>query len=247
HARRTHALPSFFLYPPAPPPRPYTLSLHDALPILRPDGQVDYLGRTDTQVQVRGFRVEVEEVEAAAETHPDVARCAVAAHTAASGAVRLTAYAVPRDGRAPDPGQLRAHLAERLPGYMVPAAVVLLDHLPVTTGGKLDRRALPDPGEHTDAGRGEAATPRQRTLLALFREVLGHGTVSVHDDFFRLGGDSITAIQLVNRARAAGLALRVRDVFDRPTVARLAAVAAPSAGTGDPADDPVGDLTPTPL
>src|SRR5690606_18466597 len=133
------------------------------------------------------------------------------------------------------------------PGYMVPAAVVLLDHLPVTTGGKLDRRALPDPGEHTDAGRGEAATPRQRTLLALFREVLGHGTVGVHDDFFRLGGDSITAIQLVNRARAAGLALRVRDVFDRPTVARLAAVAAPSAGTGDPADDPVGDLTPTPL
>ncbi|WP_267887222.1 condensation domain-containing protein, partial [Thermobifida halotolerans] len=215
---------------------------------LRPDGQVDYLGRTDAQLQVRGFRVEPEEIEAVAETHPDVARCAVAAHPAASGGLRLVAYAVPRDGRAPAPEAVRAHLAERLPEHMVPATVVLLDRLPLTTGGKLDRRALPDPGPGTGGGRGEAATPEQRALLEVFAEVLGVAEVGVHDDFFRLGGDSITAIQLVNRARSAGMALRVRDVFERPTAARLAAAATrPAAPTGRVADEPVGALAPTPL
>ncbi|WP_157080158.1 non-ribosomal peptide synthetase, partial [Thermobifida cellulosilytica] len=215
---------------------------------LRPDGQVDYLGRTDTQVQVRGYRVEVEEIEAVAETHPAVARCAVAAHTAASGSVRLAAYVVPSDAGAPAPEAVRAHLAERLPDYMVPATVVCVDELPVTTSGKLDRRALPDPGPEAADGGDEPATPEQQTLREVFAQVLGVAQVGVHDDFFRLGGDSITAIQLVNRARSAGLALRVRDVFERPTVARLAAAAArPAAPAAAPADEPVGALSPTPL
>ncbi|EOR71042.1 non-ribosomal peptide synthase:amino acid adenylation, partial [Thermobifida fusca TM51] len=215
----------------------------------RADGQLEYLGRVDTQLQVRGFRVEVEEIEAVAETHPAVARCAVAAHTAASGSVRLSAHVVLHQGVTLTPDQLRAHLAEHLPDAMVPAAVVFTSDLPVTPNGKLDRAALPDPGVESAGSHDAPATPRQQTLADIFAYVLGVPTVGVHDDFFRLGGDSITAIQLVNRARAAGLALRVRDVFDRPTVARLAAAATPLTGhsAAEPDDDPVGDLQPTPL
>ncbi|SHJ42395.1 non-ribosomal peptide synthase domain TIGR01720/amino acid adenylation domain-containing protein [Nocardiopsis flavescens] len=207
-----------------------------------PDGAVRYLGRADDQVQVRGHRVEPGEVDAAAQTHPGVARCATVARTGPSGAVRLVAYAM--GSAALTEEALRAHLAARLPDHMVPARIVVLDRLPLNSSGKVDRDALPDaPGPVPAA---EAADPVARTLAALLGEVLG-SAVGAHDDFFRLGGDSILAIQAVNRARAAGLEITVRDVFEAPTPAALAARARTGEAAAPGDDDPVGPITPTPV
>ncbi|WP_051760109.1 non-ribosomal peptide synthetase [Herbidospora cretacea] len=170
------------------------------------DGTLSYLGRTDHQVKIRGFRIELGEIEAAiGGVNVVVARDD-----------RLVAYV------AGEPREL--DLARTLPEYMVPAAVVWLDALPLTTSGKLDRDALPAPG--FTAGDALPATPREETLAGVFADVLGLGRVGAEDDFFALGGDSIVAMRLVSRARAAGLALTPRDVFRFRSVRGLAAVAA---------------------
>ncbi|WP_306369248.1 non-ribosomal peptide synthetase [Nocardiopsis sp. CC223A] len=210
--------------------------------VVGPDGAVRYLGRVDDQVQVRGYRVEPAEIDAAAEAHPGVARCATVARTGPTGAVRLVAYAVGADTLTED--DLRTHLAARLPDHMVPSRVVVLDRLPLNSSGKVDRDALPDAPEHT-AGT-EAADPVERTLTSVLGEVLGTA-VGVYDDFFRLGGDSILAIQAVNRARTAGLGITVRDVFEAPTAAALAARARTGAAAAPAHDDPVGEIVPTPV
>ncbi|MEV7319542.1 non-ribosomal peptide synthase/polyketide synthase [Streptomyces sp. NPDC093970] len=184
----------------------------------RRDGELEYLGRVDDQVKLRGFRIEPGEIEAVLAAHPDVAHAAVVPREE-----RLVAYVVPA-GPGTDPAGLRAHTARSLPDHMVPAAVVLLDALPLTPNGKLDRRALPAPDFASEVGDARPRTPLEETLCGLVAEVLGLERVGVEDDFFSLGGDSIVAMQLVARARAAGLAFSPRDVFRHKSAAGLATV-----------------------
>ena len=195
------------------------------------DGNLDFLGRVDGQVKVRGVRVELGEVEAALSAHPGVAQAVVLADPTGDG-VRLVGYAAPAGGPV-DPAELRAHVAGLLPEHMVPATVVALDGpLPRTPNGKLDRRALPAPDWSALAGAAAPETPEQEVLAGLVAEVLGLPRIGVHDDFFDLGGHSMAAMRLVGRIRGAlGVDLAIRDVFDAPTVAALANRLADAAAT----------------
>jgi amino acid adenylation domain-containing protein len=204
---------------------------------LRADGNVDYLGRTDDQAKIRGHRVELGEIEAVIDAHPDVAHAAVIADANAPGSItRLVAYVVGEAGMWDDEDaavrRLRAYLRDRLPDYMVPAALMAVDELPLTMNGKLDLAALPAAAIVTDSSGREPSTRQEQVLGELFAEVLEVGTVGLDDGFFDLGGHSLLAILLVGRARAAlDIALTVRDLFEAPTVAALAArVAARKAG-----------------
>ncbi|MCS0634799.1 amino acid adenylation domain-containing protein [Streptomyces sp. LP05-1] len=192
------------------------------------DGALRYHGRTDDQVKIRGFRVEPGEIAAALTARPGVRTAAVVARREnGAGPRRLVAYLVPRDPAAPpDTEELRAALGRALPAHMVPAAFVTVPALPLTPNGKLDQHALPAP-EFT--GSADAAPPQgpvEEALAAAFAEVLGLPEVGAGDGFFALGGDSILAIQLVARARAAGLRLSPREIFEHATVRELAALLA---------------------
>ncbi|MEU2057650.1 non-ribosomal peptide synthetase [Streptomyces bungoensis] len=214
------------------------------------DGDLLYLGRTDDQVKVRGFRIELGEVEAALAGHPRVAAAAarVVEH---DGHKRLVGYAVPRGGDTPAPADLRAFLARTLPDHLVPAVVVPLERLPLGATGKLDRRALPAPVWSAPAAEGTRPprTDGERTLAAIWSEVLGVADVGATDNYFALGGDSILGIQIVSAARRAGLALTPRHLFQHQTVAELAAaVEEVPAATADAEQGPVlGDVPLTPV
>ncbi|MEU8988360.1 amino acid adenylation domain-containing protein, partial [Streptomyces sp. NPDC048558] len=189
----------------------------------RPDGAIEYLGRVDDQVKVRGFRIELGEVEAAAEAVPGVTRAAAAVRGSA-GEPRLVGYLVAPEGV--DTAVVEARMRAALPEYMVPAAFVVLGELPLTPNGKVDRAALPEPAVTTGTAARTASGDLEERLLGLFRQVLGRTDVGVEDDFFALGGDSIMSIQLVGRARTAGLKFSARHIFEHRTPARLAAALA---------------------
>jgi amino acid adenylation domain-containing protein/non-ribosomal peptide synthase protein (TIGR01720 family) len=192
-----------------------------------PDGGVEYLGRLDAQVKIRGFRIELGEIEAALARHPDVRAAAVIARDDGPGDTRLVAYVV-TGGAELDASTLRRFLAATLPDYMLPAAFVPLDALPLTANGKLDRRALPAPEvarAPVETRYVAPRTPAERTLAAIWAAVLNVPEVGAGDNFFDLGGDSITSLQIVARAAEAGLTLAPRDVFLHQTVERLALAA----------------------
>ncbi|MGW2478188.1 amino acid adenylation domain-containing protein, partial [Streptomyces sp. NPDC001665] len=192
----------------------------------RADGELEYAGRADQQVKVRGFRIEPGEVEAALAAHPGVVQAAVVARDD-----RLVGYVVPRSAALVRPAELAAHLRERLPDYLVPSVFVLLDRLPLTPNGKLDRPALPAPDAASTGGGRAPRTPQEQILAELFAEVLDVPRVSVDDDFFDLGGHSLLATRLVARVRSVlGAELGLRTLFQAPTVAGLAGALAATDG-----------------
>ena len=184
----------------------------------REDGQIECLGRTDNQVKIHGYRIELGEIESALRALDEVADAAVVAHRDTSGSDRLVAYVVAAEGSALSAGALRRRLGSDLPEYMVPSACVVLDRLPLTENGKVDRRALPPP-EAGVADTGAAyEAPRdevQKVLADVWQGVLRREHVSIHDNFFDLGGDSIKALQVVMRLKQRGYSLKVADLFDR--------------------------------
>ncbi|WP_329558126.1 amino acid adenylation domain-containing protein [Streptomyces uncialis] len=216
----------------------------------RPDGELEFLARTDQQMKIRGHRVEPGEIEAALAACPDIARAAVVVRQDRLGVPVLVGYVVPEPGGpAPSAEALRSRLAALLPTPMVPAAFVELAELPLTRNGKVDRRALPAPAQ--DPGPAAVRPPRNRTetvLCEAVAELLRLEQVGIDDNLFDLGGDSILFIQLVSRMRTAGLLLGVRDVFTHQTVADLARVARPVAEHRDVSDESAsGVLPPTPI
>ena len=208
------------------------------------DGQLRYVGRADEQVKIRGYRIELGEVQAALAGLDGVEQAVVIAREDRPGDKRLVGYVT---GSA-DPAGVRSVLAERLPAYMVPAAVVVIDALPLTVNGKLDKRALPAP-EYRDGGGGyrAPASAVEEILAGIYAQVLGLERVGVDDSFFELGGDSILSMQVVARARAAGLVCRPRDIFVEQTVARLARVAGVTDGAAGPVDEGIGQVVATPI
>ena len=202
-----------------------------------PGGGLEYVGRTDDQVKVRGYRVELGEVEAALAEHPAVESCAVVLREDAPGDRRLVAYAVPSaDGAAPSAAggdgtlgpTLRQHARERLPAYMVPSHVVVLPALPLTRNGKVDRAALPPPDERRPELEGAYVAPRteeERALAGVVAEVLRLERVGVHDNLFEIGADSMLVFQISAKAQRAGLKLAPRQFFHSQTVAELAQAA----------------------
>ncbi|WLP90907.1 amino acid adenylation domain-containing protein [Gordonia sp. NB41Y] len=185
------------------------------------DGVLYCLGRTDHQVKIRGFRIELGDVDTALAQHDSVDR---AVTTAFDG--RLVAFIKPAAGHEVDVRELRAHLTDRLPDYMIPAAVMAVDEFPLTPNGKVDRRALPRPVFGSPAGDSRPpATDTERALAQAFSEVLGVPAVGADDDFFLLGGDSLTAVRVVTRLARDGLRITPIELFDNPTVAGLATVA----------------------
>uniref|UniRef100_UPI003F495FFE amino acid adenylation domain-containing protein n=1 Tax=Streptomyces chartreusis TaxID=1969 RepID=UPI003F495FFE len=198
------------------------------------DGTLTYLGRTDHQIKLRGQRIELGEIEATLTTAASVAQAVVMVREDTPGAQRLVAYVVA--GPAFDAGALRAHAASRLPDYMVPTALVRLDALPLSSSGKLDRRALPAPAQEEAGASRAPRNAREEVVAGVFAAVLERVSVGVEDDFFALGGHSLLATRVVSRLRAAlGLECAVRDLFEAPTVAALAARLAERSASGRPA------------
>ncbi|WP_155924392.1 MULTISPECIES: non-ribosomal peptide synthetase [unclassified Mycolicibacterium] len=209
----------------------------------RADGELQYLGRADEQVKIRGYRIELGEIQSALTALDGVEQAVVIAREDRPGDKRLVGYIT---GTA-DPAGLRATLGEKLPPYMVPTAVVAIEALPLTVNGKLDTRALPAP-EYQDVDHYRAPATRLEEILAgIFAQVLGLEQVGVDDSFFDLGGDSISAMQVIWRAHGAGLTGRPKDIFVQQTVARLARVVRMADGSGSVIDEGLGPVVPTPI
>ncbi|SEC50046.1 amino acid adenylation domain-containing protein [Rhodococcus pyridinivorans] len=188
------------------------------------EGILEYAGRSDSQVQLRGFRIELGEIESQLLQAPGVAQAVAMVRDDGLGE-RLVGYVVARTGETVDPAAVRAHASEFLTGYMVPDVVTVLDELPLTVNGKLDRRALPVPRIDIDADRfREPATESERIVAQVWAEVLGIERVGADDSFFDLGGNSLVATRVVARINeATGASLAIRELFEAPTVAGLAA------------------------
>lgn len=188
----------------------------------RDDGTLEFFGRADQQIKLRGFRIELGEIEAVLKTESEISQAAVIVREEVGTGKELVAYLVPANGHAPDLLELRRRLGERLPDYMVPAAFVILESLPLTPNGKLNRRALPAP-ERQRATYTAPRTPEEEMLCSIFSEVLGVENVGVKDNFFSLGGHSLTATRVASQIRAnLGIDLPLKRLFEAPTVADLA-------------------------
>jgi amino acid adenylation domain-containing protein/non-ribosomal peptide synthase protein (TIGR01720 family) len=210
-----------------------------------PGGNLDFVGRIDNQIKIRGYRVELGEIETVLAGHPDVAGAVVLALEDAPGHKRLIGYVVAVTDAAPDPAALSAFIGRTLPAYMVPSTFVVLDEFPMTASGKVNRKALPEPESANRDGYVPPTGPVQERLASIWAEVLGLDRVGVEDNFFALGGDSILGIQVVSRARQAGLGLRSKDLFLAQTIAELATkVTATAAGGTEPV---TGDAPLTPI
>jgi amino acid adenylation domain-containing protein len=216
---RPHLTAESFLPDPYGPPGSRMYRTGDVCR-LRADGALEYLGRADHQVKIRGFRVEPGEIEAELARHPSVGHVVVVAREDRLGQKQLVGYVVRRAGASMDAGELRQYVESKLPAHMVPASIVELASLPLTPSGKLDRMALPAP-RFESAGR-EPRTDDERILAAIFSEVLDLKSVSIDDNFFEIGGDSMISMQLVGRARKAGFSITAHDVFRHPSIAALA-------------------------
>ncbi|WP_165497174.1 non-ribosomal peptide synthase/polyketide synthase [Rhodococcus sp. ABRD24] len=199
------------------------------------DGQLDFVGRADSQVQLRGLRIELGEIEAALAGRPGVAQSVVVMHRDARAGDQLVGYVVPERGAMLDSLRLREDLGHSLPAYMVPAQVMVLEQLPVTAGGKLDRRALPVPEFVSTREFRGASNPVEEEIAGAFADLLGLAPVSVDDSFFDLGGNSLLATRLVARVNTVlGATLGIRELFEHPTVAALAARAESALGAKGP-------------
>jgi acyl carrier protein len=191
-----------------------------------PNGNLEFLGRTDEQVKIRGHRVEPGEIEHALLRHPAVASAVVIAREVELGGKQLIAYTRQRPGTTTTTAELRGFLEGKLPSYMVPSHFVILNDLPLTVNGKVDRRALPDPDLEKDRMRNCLVAPRtpvENVVASIWCELLHLDKVGIHEDFFHLGGDSLLAMQLISRiTRALKVELPLLSIFEGPTVAKLA-------------------------
>jgi len=191
-----------------------------------PNGQLEYIGRNDAQVKIRGFRIEPGEIEAVLSQHPAVRTAVVVVREDIAGDKRLVAYIVADQGQSSTSGELRRYLQQRLPNYMLPSAFVALETLPLTANGKVDRQALPQPGQVQSERKGAHMAPRTPTeeiLTSIWAQVLHQERVGVHDNFFESGGHSLLAIQIIVRIRQAlQVELPLRSLFLTPTVAAIA-------------------------
>lgn len=186
--------------------------------------EIEYTGRADHQVKIRGFRIELGEIESALKELPSIKQSVVVAEAGENSEKRLIAYLVPHIQPGPGSGELQRHLKDRLPQYMVPAAFVSIDEIPLTTSGKLDRKALPAP-EQAQSNSEDFVAPQtlcEEVLASIFSQVLKLESISTNDDFFSLGGDSIRCIQVVSKAQARGLNIAIRDIFKYRTIRELA-------------------------
>ncbi|MFD6065630.1 non-ribosomal peptide synthetase [Amycolatopsis lurida] len=206
------------------------------------NGTLAFAGRADDQVKIRGYRVEPGEIEVALGRLPGVAQAVVIAR-----GEQLIGYAVPEAGQDLDPASLSGRLAETLPEFMVPAAILVLDELPLTVNGKVDRQTLPEPDFSSKAAGREPATEDERVLCGVFADVLGLERVGVEDSFFELGGDSISSMQVAARARREGISLTPRLVFEHRTPERLAALAKETPAQTSTVDSGVGEIPMTPV
>lgn len=194
-----------------------------------PEGVVEYVGRVDHQVKVRGYRIEPSEIELVLAQHPDIEAAFVMA-LEEGGHKRLVGYVRPAAARQVQAAELRDFVAARLPEFMVPSAFVSLDEFPLTPNGKIDRKALPAPEHPVEGGDGlQPRTETERVLAGIWAEVLGLAQVGITDNFYQLGGDSILGIMVVSKAKKAGLPITAKDVFRRQTIAELAEAVAGQA------------------
>ena len=190
----------------------------------REDGMLDFIGRADEQVKVRGFRIELGEIEAALRSLAEIADAAVALKEETSFGKQLIAYLVPSNGALPEPAALRRRLNERLPAHMLPAVFMPIEKLPRSPNGKVNRAGLPAFARQTSKARAPQS-PEETALCAMFAEVLRREQVGVEDDFFALGGDSLSAMRLVGRVCTGfGVALSLRDFYSASTVSDLASL-----------------------
>ena len=197
-----------------------------------PAGNIEFLGRIDEQVKVRGYRIELGEIENVLDGHPAINKSVVIVRTEASGRKHLVAYVITVSEMGQDADELQRYLQLHLPAYMLPSTFVFLEALPLTPGGKVDRRALPAPEElypNSEQGYVIPRTELEEQLANIWRQVLGMKQLGVHDNFFALGGDSILSIQLVALARQRGIYLTPKQLFQKQTIAELSAVAQTSA------------------